>query len=47
MKPTKAQGGKPTRINIKISMKAYRKLSAIAKKEGRTILSVIDVIIAA
>lgn len=32
----------PERINIKISGKAYRRLSRRAKREGRTILSLVD-----
>jgi hypothetical protein len=40
MKPdTKA---KPDRINIKISRKAYRTLSKRAKKEGRTLVVMLD-----
>lgn len=32
----------PNRINIKISRKAYRRLSTKAKTEGRTLLATLD-----
>jgi hypothetical protein len=36
--PNKTTG----RINIKISRRAYKKLSALAGREGRTILATVD-----
>lgn len=36
---------KPVRINIKITKKAYLALRKAAKKEGRTILAALDVIL--